>query len=321
MFDRETITNDRDPLRAQFQGMKGKLCASPQLRAALITGTPLHTPAVGKRVHVRRFTKAIAVYAVCALMLVGVALFIPHLFNDNKPATTTEVTTTVPQDLPYEIVDGKVVPISPTGQKIGHRGSMGKNCNTLYAYQFCDAVARVRIGNWLNEDGFSTRFEAEVLEIYKGVLPAQFVIQQDGNSKSTIGGYPLFYYGEEYLVFLKLVKPEDVENFEVPPEKQDEYYVIDEYPGITYWIVGSFATVFDYATDENGNIYIADRENYVSQCGLELTDYMEDEILAPVLKDQLPSVMGAGYKSKLKHLFLLDEVIAQLEEKSTRATE
>ena len=39
MFDRETITNDRDPLRAQFQGMKGKLCASPELKAALITGT------------------------------------------------------------------------------------------------------------------------------------------------------------------------------------------------------------------------------------------------------------------------------------------
>ena len=92
MFDRETITNDRDPLRAQFQGMKGKLCASPELKAALITGTPLHTPAVGKRVHVRRFTKAIAVYAMCALLLLGTAIALPSLLKGMDPTSASSST-------------------------------------------------------------------------------------------------------------------------------------------------------------------------------------------------------------------------------------
>jgi hypothetical protein len=102
MFDRETITNDRDPLRAQFQGMKGKLCASPELKAALITGTPLHTPVVGKRVHVRRFTKAIAVYAMCALLLLGTAIALPSLLKGNGPtpagSSTTDPTYLNPQE-------------------------------------------------------------------------------------------------------------------------------------------------------------------------------------------------------------------------------
>ncbi|MBO5778465.1 MAG: hypothetical protein J6R82_02740 [Clostridia bacterium] len=89
MFDIEKNKSEHDPLRAQFQGMKGKLCASAELKAALKSGTPLHTPVMGKRVHVRRFSKAIAVYAVCALLLLGTAIALPSLLNGKGPTPAT----------------------------------------------------------------------------------------------------------------------------------------------------------------------------------------------------------------------------------------
>ncbi|MBO6061713.1 MAG: hypothetical protein J6P98_06345, partial [Clostridia bacterium] len=69
------------------------------------------------------------------------------------------------------------------------------------------AACIITVGNWLSEDleTSSTYFEAEVNEVICGSVPAQIVLCQYGDSKFTIGGSPLFTYGDKLLVFLREV--------------------------------------------------------------------------------------------------------------------
>lgn len=75
-----------------------------------------------------------------------------------------------------------------------------------YFYEQADAVARVKVGNWLWENcqelgSDYTFYEAEILECYKGSMPEDFILIQSGSSRSTEHG-PLFTYGDEKLLFL-----------------------------------------------------------------------------------------------------------------------
>ncbi len=113
------------------------------------------------------------------------------------------------------------------------------------AVEAAPIVAWVRIGNWLGDSssGFVTYYEAEVLQTFKGEVPDRIVIQQDGSSKSTMMGYPLFAHGNEFLVFLNRT-------------------TIGDRTDNCYWIIGSWTTVFDVVVDDDENYYIIDRMDF-----------------------------------------------------------
>ncbi len=101
-----------------------------------------------------------------------------------------------------------------------------------------DAVAHITVGDWLSEntDTMSTHYRATVAETFRGSLPNEITLIQDGCSTTTIPGYPLFTGGNELLLFLKACTEPD-----------------------TYWIVGSYTTVLDVAYVPDGTRYFAQR--------------------------------------------------------------
>lgn len=127
-------------------------------------------------------------------------------------------------------------------------GSIGGPLGSLKeAAEASDAVACVRIGDWLgdHEDKVTTMFEAEVTRIVKGELPERIVLHQDGTSEYTYTNYPLFTAGNEMLVLLKKTRPHP------------------GYGGKTsddaYYISGAFLTVFDIVTLDSGESYAIPR--------------------------------------------------------------
>lgn len=78
-----------------------------------------------------------------------------------------------------------------------------------------DLIAHVKIGNWLGEDsdGFNrTFFEAEVLHVFKGEEKEKITVIQEGSSEATAFGYPLYIYGNEWLLFLNKATDEPYED-------------------------------------------------------------------------------------------------------------
>ena len=120
------------------------------------------------------------------------------------------------------------------------RPSLAKQYTFETAFYEAEAVARIKVGNWLSEDdeSFSTHFEAFTLECFKGDIPETFILTQEGNSSGTVKGYPLFTYGNELLVFLNKWTNENNEDI--------------------YWIIGAFTTVLDVSYDNDGNRYYTD---------------------------------------------------------------
>lgn len=110
-----------------------------------------------------------------------------------------------------------------------------------------DAIACVRIGDWLGDSGdtITTMFEAEVTEVIKGDLPKKITLLQGGTSEFTFAGHPLFTAGNELLVFL--IKCEN------SPGRR---YTL---PDNSYVSAGAQITVFDIVTLENGEKYAIPR--------------------------------------------------------------
>ncbi|MBQ7324140.1 MAG: hypothetical protein IJW98_00185 [Clostridia bacterium] len=73
----------------------------------------------------------------------------------------------------------------------------------LQLWEMADAVAWVSIGNWLSETEHGSYYDAVVVKCFKGSLPASIVIEQMGSSYTTYVNYPLFTYGNEFLIFLQ----------------------------------------------------------------------------------------------------------------------
>ena len=136
--------------------------------------------------------------------------------------------------------DSVVLPPTRIGESISYP-SLEKSYTFETAFSEADAVARIKVGNWLSEDNeiHSTYFDATVLQCFKGNIPESFILIQDGSSNATMDGYPLFTYGNELLVFLN-----QATGFE------------DE---IHYWIIGAYTTVMDVVYDNSETRYYATR--------------------------------------------------------------
>lgn len=147
-----------------------------------------------------------------------------------------------------KIQDGKVVVLPPVrvGKKNHLRDySLDTNYDFKSTFAEADFVAHVRIGNWLSEkkEGMSTRYKAEIIKCYKGDMAGKFTLVQSGSSWYTLPDYPLFTYGNEFLVICK--QYENKKN--------------------TYYIIGSFVTTLDTAITESGEVYFMDRTGLLSE--------------------------------------------------------
>ena len=124
-----------------------------------------------------------------------------------------------------------------------------KSASIMYDFTFeevakaADAIAHVRVGNWLgyNNDNWTVSFEAEVITAYKGDIPQDFVLLQDGNEDSAINNFPLFTYGNELLLFLGKA------------ESNDAFGVT--YYEDSYYIRGVHTTVYYVSQDSSGASY------------------------------------------------------------------
>lgn len=162
--------------------------------------------------------------------------------------------------------EGAVLPPARTGTGTMSM-SLAVDYNFETAFEDVDAVARVKIGNWLGEDTelFSTFYEATVLECFKGEIPEKFTLLQEGCSAVTQYLYPLFTAGNELLLFLN--------------EATDEY----EYDSV-YWIGGAHTTTVDVSYDEEGNRYYMDRLGMLCQ---DMPDYCRNYVASKTEAEEI----------------------------------
>lgn len=110
--------------------------------------------------------------------------------------------------------------------------------NVINAIKKADAVAHIKIGNWVGEVGEngvgSTYFEAEVMNVFKGNLPQKIRFTQSGYSGGNLNDFPLYTYGNELLIFMR------------------------EYQKDCYSSMYSKETAFDVITAPDGEIYVVD---------------------------------------------------------------
>lgn len=116
------------------------------------------------------------------------------------------------------------------------------------AVENADAVAYVRIGDWLGDtDDSYAMYEFETVELIRGELPEGSVLLQDGSSTGTIPNFPLFTAGNELLLFLKKCGDYTKEHLNLPND--------------SYFIGGSSYTVSDIVTLESGQKFLIPRES------------------------------------------------------------
>ena len=136
--------------------------------------------------------------------------------------------------------------------------TLAKQYTFASAFSDADAVARIKVGDWLSEDNkiHQSYYEAAVLQCFKGDMPETITLLQDGSSAATLNRYPLFTRGNEMLLFLKEA-------------------ALPEYES-SYWIIGAYTTVLDVSYDSEGNRYYADRYGILGKTMHELYNYLAD---------------------------------------------
>lgn len=225
---------------------------------------------------VRRMTriKRTALIAATLALVIGISAAIPAIISTDTPviSETSEVSETSGLIVKWSGTSGKsetsetsewhmkfdrtsefyfdmdsrtsekiVLPPTRVGTEGTMKPSLDKPRTFETAFEESDIVALVRVGNWLSEESGYTCFDATVLEQYKGAPIDSFVLREDGDSEMTFKASPIFTYGNEMLLFLKM-DDEAVNN---------------------YWIVGTFTTIVD-AVNVNNEWYFLDRLGMLS---------------------------------------------------------
>lgn len=147
------------------------------------------------------------------------------------------------------------------------------------------------MGDWLSEDEHFTYYDVSVTQTYKGNVPEEIVLLQDGTSKGTVKGYPLFIAGDQLLVFLK--------------EASGTEYID------AYWIIGAYTTVLDVAADDEGTEYFIDRMGLLGESiNSEITNYAADMALITELDQNLieRDELWAEKRHRYEYVFLREDV-------------
>ena len=129
------------------------------------------------------------------------------------------------------------------------QGMLPRTYSLSEAYDAAEVVALVTVGDWLEEELITGRtfFRTTVQKVYKGDIPHEFVLAQEGCSTWTYRNYPVFTYGNQLLLFL--IKY-DVSMY------RDTYDLV-EYPD-AYELISTYSTVMYVTQDDSGMSYVLD---------------------------------------------------------------
>jgi hypothetical protein len=166
--------------------------------------------------------KLIAILLLFALTLAGCA---------SEPAG--------PKDTPVRVAEGQMTV------------SINAPTSLEEAIKQADLIVDLTITEWLGEDleGYTTFFNARINETTKGEKKESITLMQTGTGEFTLRNWPLFKNGDRLFLFLVEILPEDA-------ERLDEIYTGG------YWIVGSYAMVFD-VQEIDENIYFLSRFGFI----------------------------------------------------------
>ncbi len=167
-----------------------------------------------------------------------------------------------------------------------------------------DAVACVRIGDWLGytKDMYSSLYSVETVETVKGSLPAKFTLIQDGSSKFTLEGHPLFTAGNELLLFLR----------KTTDEANKQYELTDE----TYTITCAQMTTFDIVSVESEEYAVPRHYALLETMPASVHDLAQDNAFLKKAVDGLIRSDNIWEKvnTKPNHVYRLDELIRAIKE-------
>ena len=172
--------------------------------------------------------------------------------------------------------------------------SLEERYTVASAMEESDLVILARVGDWLGENAEQTvtYYRAEVLKTFKdnNGEGSEIVLIQDGDSESTVQGYPLFTAGNELLLFLKKASAPDYEN--------------------AYWMAGSFAAFFDAARDKSGRLYYLDRYGIFGQSvtGCENLFLGTDRTLIEELRAYQEKTDSLASERQIHYVFSADEL-------------
>lgn len=121
MFNDNKNLPENDPLKGKFDGIDKELRAPAALKQAAKTGVPLRkNGAVSTSVHVRRFGKAVAAYAMGIMLFLGVVAVLPGLWESDpisspgmNVTTTDAITDGTDSSVPPENSDSADVTDTP----------------------------------------------------------------------------------------------------------------------------------------------------------------------------------------------------------------
>ncbi|MBQ4428260.1 MAG: hypothetical protein II871_00615 [Clostridia bacterium] len=170
------------------------------------------------------------------------------------------------------------------------------------AIERSDAVAMVRVGDWLGEttDKLTTLFNAEVIETIKGELPAKFTLLQGGSSEFTYRDYPLFTYGNELFLFLTKISDENREFLKFPEN--------------TYKITGTYTSVM-HLIELDGEKYVIPRDYALLENMPEsVKNLAKDEAFLKRAVDELKRSDSVLSKVNIAyaHVYKLDELVSMV---------
>lgn len=95
MFDDKNLQKD-DALARRLERLSGQVKPSSALMKAAKTGVPLRSMGIRYTagMHIRKFSKAVLIYAACVALFLGAILMLPRLFGENGPVASNPVSTT-----------------------------------------------------------------------------------------------------------------------------------------------------------------------------------------------------------------------------------
>lgn len=103
MFDEKNMNRD-DALSKRLERLGGQIKPSPALKKAAKTGVPLRSTGIRYTagMHIRKFSKAVLLYAACVAILLGGVFLLPKLFESSDPVVTQPSQTTTTEPAPTE---------------------------------------------------------------------------------------------------------------------------------------------------------------------------------------------------------------------------
>ncbi|MCL1806143.1 MAG: hypothetical protein FWG31_00400 [Oscillospiraceae bacterium] len=199
---------------------------------------------------------------------------------------------------------GKDTPV-----RVGTQGITESSLHRFYdledAILHSDLVADITIASWLGENSYflgQTYFNVKVNNVLKGAALEEFILVQEGNSKSTVRNYPLFQKGDRLLLFLN--------EYDGTTDEHTDFDTV-------YWIIGAYSTVMDiqsvdgtlYAIDRWGGMTSEDR-GYHNEDGLYI------EVIKP--RHDLTTLDSATASRTIQRRDEADPVLAQMDNSRNR---